>query len=53
MVSSQKYKIDDEIESLKEGFNKKTKEKSVIDEWTADIEEIEKEIKKEKVHPIE
>ncbi len=53
MVSSRKYEIDDEIESLKEKLDDKPKEKSVIDEWTADIEEIEKEIQKEKVHPIE
>ena len=65
IVSSQKYQIDDEIESLKKEFNKKpekqeeTKEqektsgKSVIDEWTADIEEIEKEIQKEKAGPVE
>jgi hypothetical protein len=59
MVSSQKYEIDDEIESLKKEFNEKPekiekpKEKSVIDEWTADIEEIEKEIQKEKAGPVE
>ena len=64
MNLSTKYEIDDEIESLKEELNgrdeekkekpkkseKKPVEKSVIDEWTADIEEIEKELKKEKIH---
>lgn len=65
MVSSQKYQIDDEIELLKKEFNEKPEkqekpektekpeEKSVIDEWTADIEEIEKEIQKEKAGPVE
>lgn len=59
MVSSQKYEIDDEIESLKKEFNEKPekiekpKEESVIDEWTTDIEEIEKEIQKEKAVPVE
>lgn len=51
MVSSQKSKIDDEMKSLKEELKEKPekpKEKSVVDEWTADIEEIEKEIQKEK-----
>ena len=62
---SSKYEIDDEIESLKEELNNKSKEKkpeesvptkspieenkSIIDEWAADIEEIEKELQKEKV----
>lgn len=48
-VASKKYAIDDEIESLKEDIRDRNKEKSVIDEWTADIEEIEKEIQKEKI----
>jgi hypothetical protein len=49
MAPSKRYAIDDEIEALKDDIRGKSKEKSVIDEWTADIEEIEKEIEKEKV----
>ena len=61
-----KYEIEDEMKSLKEELNEKPKkeeikestfakvtpgkDKSVIDEWTADIEEIEKELQKNKVH---
>jgi hypothetical protein len=54
-----KYAIDDEIESLKKELKEKPEEKpaltetpagkSVIDEWTADIEEIEREMQKDKV----
>ncbi len=62
-VASIKPEIEDEMESLKKELNgnaKKTepethptsesamKQKSIIDEWTADIEEIEKEFQKEK-----
>jgi hypothetical protein len=58
---SKKYGIEDEIESLKEELGGKSEEKikekpvekSVIDEWTADIEEIEKELQKEKVRSEE
>lgn len=63
---TKKYEIEDEIESLKKELREKPKEKteesaptkaavekSVIDEWAADIEEIEKELQKEKVRPIE
>jgi hypothetical protein len=49
MVSSKRYAIDDEIEAMKKDIQGQSKEKSVIDEWTADIEEIEKEIEKEKI----
>lgn len=56
-TAQKKPHIEDEIESLKKELNgsqeeapqKNNNEKSVLDEWTADIEEIEKEVKKEKV----
>lgn len=59
---SSRYAMDNEIESLEKELDEKKEEvvskpsfakaetsKSVIDEWTADIEEIEKELQKDKV----
>jgi hypothetical protein len=53
MNLSEKPEIEDEMKSLKKELQEKPGDKSVLDEWTADIEEIEKEIQKEKVHPVE
>jgi hypothetical protein len=43
-------KISEELENLKEELNEEKPEKSVIDEWTADIQEIENEIQKDKAN---
>lgn len=47
--SEEKNEIEEEMRSLKLELNEKPKEKSVVDEWTADIAEIEKELQKDKV----
>lgn len=41
---SKNYPVDDEIDSLKEELKDEDKAKSLMDEWTADIQEIEKEV---------
>ncbi|MFH0969274.1 MAG: hypothetical protein V1804_02095 [Patescibacteria group bacterium] len=54
-----KQDVGDNFESLKEELKESkaeptpAPEKSVIDEWTADIKEIEKEVQKEKARPVE
>ena len=47
------FSNDQNFESIKEELKNDDEEKSVVDEWTADIQEIEKELQKEKVHPVE
>ena len=45
--SSNHYNIDNEIEKWKQDLQKTPASKSIVDEWTPDLKEIEKEAKKE------